>query len=201
MRSQKSEPLLTTFHLDEIIEIFRGPSGYYFLCGSKSVRWGSCFDFAEPIEALNMAFLHQQCDQVDDLDIPAAIFSLETGRILHTNPSHFCWLGHRCLQMDRDTILSRVVSPERVASRILPIGTRTVGVYEISNALQAYQFKFDPTSWESLWESVTAFNGFAHYGVKSQEILSHWVDLGNTPEFYRQYLRDLGRLDKLRGIA
>lgn len=201
MRSQKSEPILTTFHLDEIIEIFRGESGYYFHCGSESVRWSSYFDFAEPLEALSICILHQQCDQIDDLDIPTAIFSVDTGKILHTNKAHYRWLGHGCIQMHRDTVLSRVVSPEQLHSRILPIGTQTVGVYEISNAIQAYQFKFDPTNWECLWESVTAFNGFAHYGVKSQEILSRWVDLGNTPEFYRQYLRDLGRLDKLRGIA
>jgi hypothetical protein len=193
-----SEPCIRTYHLNEVIEVFENDyQGYYFSSGDEFVRWSSHFDFASAIEALSICIFHQQCYQIDRLEQPAAIFSIETGKILHTNKAHFRWLGHGCIQENRDTVLSRIVSPEQVSSRILSIGNRVVGVYEISNALQPYEIKMSYNVFDGLWEAVTALNGFARYGKKSQEILSRWVELGDTSEFRRRYIADLSFLEKL----
>jgi hypothetical protein len=191
---------LKTNHLGESIEVFANEyQGYYFSCGDEFVRWSSHFDFIEPLEAVTIAILHQQFYQVDQLEQPAAIFSIETGKILHTNKAHFRWLGHGCIQEHHDTVLSRIVSPEQLSSRILSIGNRVVGVYEISNAPQPYEIKMSYEVFDGLWEGVTALNGFARYGKKSQEILSRWVELGDTSEFRQRYIADLSVLDQLKG--
>ena len=92
-----SEPCIRTYHLNEVIEVFANEhQGYHFSCSDEFVRWSSHFDFIEPLEALSIAILHQQFYQVDQLEHPAAIFSIETGKILHTNKAHFRWLGHGC---------------------------------------------------------------------------------------------------------
>jgi len=193
---------LKTNHLDESIEVFENEyQGYYFSCGDEFVRWSSHFDFATPLEALSICILHQQCDKISRLEQPAAIFSIETGRILNTNKAHRRWLGHGCVKAKYETVLKRVVSPEEVTSKILSIASRTVGMYRILNAVQAYEFQHSPGDWEEIWESVTALNGFAQYSTKSQEILDRWVDLGASPEFAQRFLSDLGTLDQLKGIA
>ena len=197
---------LETTHLGKTIEVFENQYGYYFLCGKSNLQdrgwnviWSSLFNYTSALEAVSICILLQEFDQIDRLERPAAVFSMETGKILHTNNPHFRWLGHGCIQSDRDTILSRIVSPEEVSSRILPIGNRVVGVYEILNATQTYELNISYKTFE--WEQVTALNGFACYGEKSQEILSRWVEWGNTSEFYRRYVADFGTLDQLKGIS
>jgi hypothetical protein len=193
---------LTTTHLGESIEVFANEhQGYYFSCGDNFFRWTSHFDFASPLEALSICILHQQFDQIDRLEEPAAIFSIETGKILHTNKAHRRWLGHGCLQTKYETVLKRVLSSEEVTLKILPIASRTVGMYRILNAIQLYEFQHHPDNWEEIFECVTALNGFAHYAAKSQEILNRWVDLRASSEFVQRFISDLGTLDQLKGIA
>jgi len=169
-----------------------------YSCGDNFFRWSSHFDFVTPLEALSICILHQQCHQIDQLEQPAAIFSIETGKILHTNKAHRRWLGHGCIQTKYETVLKRVLSPEEVTSKILSVASRTVGVYRILNAVEVYEFQ--PADWEEMFEGVTALNGFAHYTAKSQEILNRWVSLGASSEFAQRFLSDLQVLDQLKGI-
>ncbi|MEW5861453.1 MAG: hypothetical protein AB1861_29415 [Cyanobacteriota bacterium] len=180
-------------HLNESesIQVYVSSNGgYYFLQVNPCGVITDSFLYATGLEALTAAVLDRNCDEIDRLKRPAAIFSLETGKILHANPSHYKWLGHGATRMHFSEVLSRVVSPERVVSKILSAGTRTVGMYEIFASNSPFSAN------ETIWESFTKFCGFIEYEPEYQRILDRWLKSGDTPELYSYFLQKIQALSK-----
>ena len=90
--------------------------------------WDSQDFYQKRQEALSNAFLDAWSVVIDNLFFtPSALFDLETGVILATNYAHRLWLGRDCVGCHH----SEVLCDFRVNSRIVPAGTRALGLYEV----------------------------------------------------------------------
>ena len=91
-------------------------------------RWHSQNFYRQCQEALDAAFSDAWSALLEfKFFNPSALFDLETGIVLATNYAHRLWVG-------RDSIgchYSQILSGVEADSRILPAGTKPLGLYEL----------------------------------------------------------------------
>jgi hypothetical protein len=93
--------------------------------------WDSQNFYHKRRDALSSAFLDAWSVLIDCIFFtPSGLFDLKTGVILATNYDHRRWLGRDCVGCHH----SEVLCDFRVNSRIVPAGTRALGLYEVKTA-------------------------------------------------------------------
>jgi hypothetical protein len=194
---------LQTESFDELIEIHGCSNGFYYLIWDYELgmAWGNSFLFNSPTDALAIAILSQHKERLSLIENPAAIFCPDTKRILYSNSSHWTWLGHDAVGLCCDEVLTRVISSERVATKIIPIANRIVGVYEIEQPSCKFEYpRVDVQVMDAMsrFQDYTHLYGFANLAPSSRRIVERWVALGNTIEFHKAWWADLDVLDRLQ---
>jgi hypothetical protein len=91
--------------------------------------WHSQSFYHKRQDALNAALLDTWSVLIEQIFFtPAGLFDLKTGIVLLANYAHRIWLGRDCVGSHYSQILSNF----KADSRIVPAGTRALGLYEVS---------------------------------------------------------------------
>lgn len=89
--------------------------------------WHSQNFYHKRLEALNAAFLDTWGVLIEfNFFSPTALFDLKSGVVLAVNHTHRCQLAHGVGRH-----YSEVVGDRQLTSQIIPVGTQTLGLYEI----------------------------------------------------------------------